>query len=123
MILDNLRTVGCALSRKVVISVGNGVLKSRCPEKMAKNGRNITLSIKWARGILQSVEWVKRRGMKSKRAMNPALDDELVFSWKKEIADLVLRHNFPEKLILNLEQTPSGLTSAAKVTFTEKRLE
>ena len=51
-ILNNLRTAGCAISRKVVISVGNGVLQSKCPDKMRKNGGNITLSIKWSRGLI-----------------------------------------------------------------------
>ena len=51
-ILSNLRVAGCAISRKGAISVGNGVLSSRCPDKMAKNGGNIPLSIKWARTFL-----------------------------------------------------------------------
>ena len=35
LILNNLRISGCSISRKVVISVGNGVLASKCTEKMA----------------------------------------------------------------------------------------
>ena len=82
-ILSNLRVARCAISRKVVISVGNGVLSSRCPDKMARNGGNITLSIKWTRHILKSMNWVKRRGTTAKRAMNPSIYDELAFTWKK----------------------------------------
>ena len=67
-ILSNLRVAGCAISRKVVISVENGVLSSRCLDKMAKNGGNITLSIKWARNILKSMNWVKRRGYNRKKS-------------------------------------------------------
>ena len=37
-ILSNLRVAGCSVSRKVVISVGNGVLGSRRAEKMSRNG-------------------------------------------------------------------------------------
>ena len=79
-ILSNLRVAGYAISRKVVLSVGNGVLSSRCPDKIAKNGGNITLSIKWARNILKSMNWVKRRGTPAKRAINPSLYDELAFT-------------------------------------------
>ena len=32
----------------------------------------------------------------------------------------MLEHNIPEELILNLDQTPLGLTFASKVTFTKK---
>ena len=53
----------------------------------------------------------------AKRTMNPALYDELSFSWKKDIANLILQHNIPEERILNLDQTPPGFTSASKVTF------
>ena len=43
------RTAGCSISRKVVNSVGNGVLQAKCPEEMGRNGGKITLSVKWAR--------------------------------------------------------------------------
>ena len=87
---------------------------------MGKNGGNITLSVKWARGILNSMDWTHRRGTPVKKAINPALYDELLLSWKKEFASLVLEYNISEELILNLDQTPLGLTSASKVTFTKK---
>ena len=54
-ILSNLRVAGCSISRKVVISVGNGVLVSRYPEKMSRNGEKINLTVKWAMGILKSM--------------------------------------------------------------------
>ena len=43
-ILSNLRVAGCSISRKVVISVENGVLASRCFKKMSRNaGKSILL--------------------------------------------------------------------------------
>ena len=78
-ILFNLRVVGCSVSRKVVISVENGVLASRCPEKMSRYGGKINLTVKYARGILKSMNWVKRRGTTAKRTMNPAFYYELAF--------------------------------------------
>ena len=35
----------------------------------------------------------------------------------KDIVNLILQYNIPEELILNLDQTPLGFTSASKVTF------
>ncbi len=35
-ILHNLRVSGGAITRKTTIVIGNGVLSSRCPEKLAK---------------------------------------------------------------------------------------
>ena len=66
-ILHNLRVSGGAVTRKTVIAIGNGVLKARCPEMLEENGGNITLTTKWARGVLESLDWVKRRYTTAKR--------------------------------------------------------
>ena len=48
--LHNLHASGGAIFGKTasVIAIGNGVLCSRCPEKIANNGGNVTLTITWA---------------------------------------------------------------------------
>ena len=112
-ILHNLCVSGGAVTRKTVIAIGDGVLSSRCPEKLAKNGGSVTLTTKWARGILKSLDWVKRRGTTSKREMNPALYEELTFSWKRKIANVLFEHSI-------FDQTPLGFTAPNKATFTER---
>ena len=95
----------------MVISVGNSVLLAKCPRRWRKNGvllancpektggvgvggwgggggggrGNITLAVKWARGILKFMNWSKHRGTTAKRAMNPALYEELVFYGRKKL--------------------------------------
>ena len=103
MILHNLQIAGCAISRKTTIAVGTGVLESKSPKVLLKNGGSIKLTTKWASEILKSMEWSKRRGKTAKLEMNPALYEQLIFSWKKDIANLVLQHNIPVELILNLD--------------------
>ena len=85
MILHNLRISGCAISRKTAIVVGTGVFQSKSHEVSLKNGDSIKLTTKWIRGILKFMEWSKCRGTTAKREMNPALCEELTFSWKKDI--------------------------------------
>ena len=120
-IIENLRIAGCAISRKVVISVGNGVLASKCPEMLARNGGSINLSIEWARDIIKSMNWARRRAITSgKRVMNPALYEELCFTLKKKIAEIVSEHKIDRRLILNFDQTPL-FTSPSIVTFAEKK--
>ena len=60
-ILHNIRLSGGVITRKTTIAVGNGVLSSRCPDKIARNGGNITLTANWTRSIMKSMGWVKRR--------------------------------------------------------------
>ena len=67
------RIPGAAITRKVVIAVGNGVLGARCLERMTRKGGSITFSIKWARNVLKLLDWVKWRGATAKREMNPVL--------------------------------------------------
>ena len=63
------------------------------------------------------MEWSKRRRKTGKREMNPALYENLTFSWKKDIANLVLQHNIPEELISDLDQTPLALVSSSRVNM------
>ena len=55
-ILHNLRISGRAVTRKTVIAIGNGVLKVRCLEMLEENDGSITLTTKWARGVLKSLD-------------------------------------------------------------------
>ena len=52
--------------------------------------------------------------------MNPALYDELTFSWKRKIAQAIFEHKIHNDMILNFDQTPLGFTAPNKATFTER---
>ena len=56
----------------------------------------ITLSVKWAKNILKSLSWVKRRGATAKRAMKPRLYNELAFTWKKNYTEGFATQNLQE---------------------------
>ena len=90
---------------------------------MSMDCGKINLTVKWARGILISMDWVKRKGTTAKRTMNPALYDELVFNRKKKIAEKVFEHKIHNELILNFDKTPVGFTCPGKTAFTEKNAE
>ena len=51
-IMLNLRVSGGAVTRKTDIAIVNGLLEARCPEMLEENGGSITLTTKWARGVL-----------------------------------------------------------------------
>ena len=119
-ILHNLRVSGGAVTRKTVIAIGTGVFKARCPEMLEENGGSIRLTTKWARGVLKSLDWVKRRYTTAKREMNPALYKELTFSWKRKIANAIFEHKIQKEMILNFDQTALGFTAPNKSIFTGK---
>ena len=90
--LSNLRVTGCAISRKIY-----SPWEWRPFFEMSKeNGKKwwkITLSVNWARNILESMSWLKRRGTTAKRAMNSALSGMLGFTWKKNCRESFPVHN------------------------------
>ena len=45
------------------INIDNGVLEANDLNILSKFGGYITLTEDWARGILQSIDWVKRKDM------------------------------------------------------------
>ena len=61
-----VRLSGAVISRRMVISIGNGVLKANDPNTLSEFGGTITLTEDWARGILQSMDWVKRKATTGK---------------------------------------------------------
>ena len=52
--------------------------------------------------------------------MNPALYEELSFSWKRKIANTIFEHHIHNNMILNFDQTTLGFTAPNKATFTER---
>ena len=114
MILHSLRIAGCEISRKTTIVVGTGFLQSTSSEVLLKNGANWQQN--WQPNRLME-SWNPWNGERAKREMNPALYEELLFSWKKDIVNLVLQCNIPEEYIWNLDQTPFLLVSASKETM------
>ena len=101
------------MSRKATIAVR--VLYSKSPKVLVKIGGFVKLTTKWAYGILRFMESSKSRGTTPKREINPEIYEELRFSLKKDIVNLVLQRNIPDELILNLDQIPLGLVSASKL--------
>ena len=52
--------------------------------------------------------------------MNPALYEELTFSYKRKIANAIFEHKIQKEMILNFDQTALGFTAPNKSTFTGK---
>ena len=65
-VVIGVKLSGTVISSKMVISIGNRVLKANDPNTLSEFGGHITLTDDWARGILQSMDWVKRKGTTGK---------------------------------------------------------
>ena len=54
---------GGVISRKMVIATDTGVIMTSCPSKLKEFGGHIALTEGWARGVLKSIEWSKRKSI------------------------------------------------------------
>ena len=57
---------GGVISRKMVITIGTGVIKPNFPSKLKDFGGHNVLTEGWARGGLKSMEWSKRKDTTNK---------------------------------------------------------
>ena len=65
-IMIGTRTAGTAVSSRIVMVIGNGVVKSNNPILLEENGGSLQLTEDWARGDLKSLNPVKWRGTTGK---------------------------------------------------------
>ena len=57
---------GGVISRKMFNAIGTGIIKANCPSKLKDFGCHIALTEGWARGVLKSMEWSKRKATTGK---------------------------------------------------------
>ena len=119
-IIVGIRLAGAAISRKMVIAIGTGVMKANSASLLLEFGGSITLNENWARGVLKNVNWVKRKGTRGKVEPSKQLLAEEKLTFQKNISKVVYKHDIPSELIINLDQTPLSYISPGKYTFNSK---
>ena len=117
-VVIGVRLLGAEISRKVVISIGKGVLKDNDRNTLSEFSGHITLTDNWGRAILQSMGWVIRKWTTGKIEPSPQFLAEERFTFQKPIATVVYDHNIPRGLSINLDQTPN--VSPGNYTFNLK---
>ena len=54
------------VSRRLVILIAKGVVKANNPITLMENGGPLELTEDWARGVIKSEEWSRRKGTTGK---------------------------------------------------------
>ena len=104
----------------MVITIGNGVIKANSPSSLKKYGGHIELTDGWARHVLESMKWTKRKGTTGKVEPSQQFLDEEKLTFQRNISTIVEDHDIPKDLILNLYQTPLSYVSPGKYIFNPK---
>ena len=119
-LVTGVRMAGGVISRKMVIAIGTGVIKANCPSKLKDFGGHIALTEGWARSVLKSMEWSKRKGTTSKIEPSKQFLLEETLTFQRRIASIIEEHDIPKELIPNQDQTPLSYVSPGKYTFNPK---
>ena len=98
-----------------VLSFIIGVVKANEPNLLKELGGQLTDD--WARHLLKSMEWVKRKGTTGKVEPSEKFLQEEKFSDQLEISRVVLKQDIHLDLGLSLDQTPLSYVSLGKYTF------
>ena len=65
-IMIGTRAARTAISRHIVVAIGNGVVRSNSLTLLKENGGSLELTEDWARGVIKSMNWTKRKGTTGK---------------------------------------------------------
>ena len=105
-IIVGSRLAGTAISRKMVIAIATGVIKANDPKSLREFDGSLELTEGWARNVLKSMDWVKRKGTTGKVEPCSKFLEEEKFTFQRAIAKAVSDHDIPMELVLNLDQPP-----------------
>jgi len=111
------RAAGGVINRKQIINIAKGVVRANNPNSLKEFGGTLELTDRWARDLLITLDWCKRKGTTGKIEPSPQFLAEEKFTFQRAISAVVSEHDIPPQLIINLDQTPLSYVSPGKYTF------
>ena len=94
-----------------------GVIKANKPNLLKESGGHLELMDDLARHLIKSMEWFKRKETTRKAEPSEKFLQKEKFCYLREISRVVLKHDIPLDLFLNLGQTPLSYVSPGKYMF------
>ena len=78
-------------------------------------GGGLELTENWARNVLKSMNWTKRKGTTGKVEPSKKFLEEEKFTFQRNISYVILDNDVPSALALNLDQTPPFLSLSGEL--------
>ena len=119
-IVNSCRLAGCVINRSRVIAIGKGIIRATDASLLKEYGGPIELTNRWARRLMEKMDWSQRKATTSKLPVAPALDREIKRSLQKIIATAVDTYKNKKDLIFNFDQTPLAFLSPGSYTMAPK---
>ena len=99
-----LRERGCPVNTEIVRAAARGIVQTMGTTRLAEYGGPSTLSVAWAKSLLQRMNFTKRRGS-TKSGMAPDNFEKVKETFLSEIIETVEMNDIPGDLIFNWDQT------------------
>ena len=119
-IMIRTRAAETVISRRIVMAISNGVVRSNSPTFLKENGCSLELTEDWVRGIIKSMNWTKRKDTTGKIESSKQFFLEEKLTFQKKISGTIFEHDITKELIIILEQAPLSYVSPGKYTFDVK---
>ena len=117
--LVKLRLAGAGINIHLASGLLNGFIREN-PERFGKY-MEFKVTRSWARSLYQRMKLTCRAVTRSRPVITRSLWVEVRLQFLYEITDKVLKHNIPDELIINTDQTPSKFVATDNVTMAAKR--
>ena len=119
-IATGTRQVGGVINRRQIWNIDKGVIRENNPDILKKFGGTVELTDRWARSILTTLNWSKRKGTTGKVKTSSQFLEEEIFTFQWTISAAVSCHYIPDSLVLNNGQNPLAEVSPGNYTFSSK---
>jgi hypothetical protein len=116
--LKALRTANGIVNSSIVRATALGIVESKNPGRLEKNGGDLDFSKDWANKFLTRMGWTKRRAITSK-GKDPADFPELKERMLSQLESAVTEHHVPKQLVVNWDQTAIHFIPVSNYTMNE----
>ena len=106
---------GGAISRTVAVSVAKTLIK-RYPKVVGK----VEVTETWAQSLLRRMGFVRRAKTSAKVEIPEGARKEIEYQFLHQVVSMIERHNIPDELVLNFDQTPTKLVPVGRMTMAQR---
>ena len=92
-VITGVRLAGGGISRKMLMAIGTGVVKANCPSKLKEFSGHIVLTEGWARNVLKSMAWSKRKETTGKIESSEQFLLEEKLTFQRKISTVINDHD------------------------------
>ena len=101
------------------MAAAQGIVSTVDRKSLAKHGGHITITNDWGRSLLRRMNFVKSKGTKDVKRL-PDDFQEIKAAYNKRVQDAMTKHQIPENLVMNLDQTGCNLVPGGQWTMDEQ---